>query len=1166
MTRPALVNTLMAASLIVVVLVSNGGTSHISSVLANTSTTINFDDLTPGTIVSNQYASQGVVFEKGILPLGQNNVYCDPIITQVSTTDAESGDQIATTGCANGEFPNSSIAGVLTNAAATVSVYAGFLANSDTPPDTVQMTLTGYDINDNQIASQSVTLTAGQGFHTLLQISSGSPNIVYFTVTAPEYPTLGVDDLTFDNPGGLPPDFRLQPEGTEIGVPQGFSNSEVIDINRENGSTGGITFSASGLPSGVQASFSPNPAAGVSTTMTLSAAPNAPLTTTYPYPPLTIDATPDSSSAGVAPQTTSIGLDVYPPFALRLYPTTPPNQNPPAIEVPPCSTVSVPVAITWSLDPITFKQPFSGAISLSLSGVPSDDQASLNPSTVSPSTGTNSAKSTLTLSSASDATGATSSVTITGTSGQVTESSTPMLIERVAPTITGMTPGGGQTPQALQPGTPVKIEGHGFCPGTTVDFGNSLAATTPTSISNDGTTMQTSIPRLGTSGNVYAVPSGGSISSPGTAQYPGFNVDSYRNTNGLAFDNSSAFQNREGGWHFSDISDVFGYDQTHYSVNPCWPFGDCTIASPVPTVGALLEWGLVNAIPWSGQCFGFVLSTQRLLHGDEHYSNFPLQAGKIYKTVWNLQGPDASDGTPGASSDLGHYVHDVHIEQLSGEFMNYWLGETEKNLIFGTQSSIINQVKSALAGGDHPIMAMINGGVSGLVHGEAHAVDAYDVEPGSNGDMIIDVYNPDAEFKTSEDTDITGSTHLQAIQNSQIIVHPDGHWEFKGFNPEWHGGPGSLVVVPYGTPPVQPTLLTSLSGLLDVTLGGASDSQVTDGSGHTLLNPDGTVNTSATTGISDATRVAPITDGNKPGPSIFVFGKAGAYDQTIVGKKKGSYDNFILGSGTGASVKAQSITGSKDSLSLLPGKGTLQFGQIGGNGRDTSRRVSAQVFTAAADGSQRTADIGTTMSTQGLGSMSFNGAKNVVTVSAGKQAMNYTLSLSWAGVHGYPQTFAAPKVNLPAGASASLTPVRWTSLQSSAAKLTVTKKDGSKTTRMVKNMLHGENSYTVTLKVAKPRGAASRKLTIETKIKKLVKGSTATLVWQVLKGSSMVGSHTVSLPATKLHKGLLHSSFRYSNVKAGGKYMFKAQVAVFTTATDGSTLSQSESKSKAFHG
>ncbi len=278
---------------------------------------------------------------------------------------------------------------------------------------------------------------------------------------------------------------------------------------------------------------------------------------------------------------------------------------------------------------------------------------------------------------------------------------------RVAPSITSLTDSsgqhrlpGGRTPQGASPdlGTPVVIHGQGFCSGSKVYFGNALAVAVANGPAKDGqglygeeTVYLTAVPALATSGNVYVVPPGGSLGSPGTATAP-FTVDSYRDTNGFSFDNSDQFQSRVGGYSFSDVSDVFGYDQTHVSVNPCWPFGDCSVATPIPDPFALLFWGIADVALQAGQCFGFSLASQRLLHGDQIYPAFPSQAGATADNAWDLKGPDAADGSSGASASLAHFVHLVHLEQFSAQALEYWLLKATSNAAGGSQSSLMNDV------------------------------------------------------------------------------------------------------------------------------------------------------------------------------------------------------------------------------------------------------------------------------------------------------------------------------------------------------------------------------------------------------------------------------------------------------------------------------------------
>jgi hypothetical protein len=1117
---------------------------------AATTTTISFDDLAPGTVVSTQYDPQGVDFASGIVGL---NVYCHPVVEAVASGKAQSGTQVADASCADGEFPDSSIMGNLSNSADQVSVYAGF-SPSATPPSSVSVTLTAYDVSGHVVNTSTQTVTAGAGTHTLLTVSSGSPNIVAFDVTSSQ-PSVSIDDLTFDNPSGVPADFSIGAQSGLLEPVQGSSVEDTVVIHRLNGSSGAITFSASGLPSGVHATFSPNPAIGSSssTTMTLSADPTAPRPPPGPYPTITVTGTPANAGVGSTARTASVSVDVMPLFAIDV---------PATISVPPCSSLQIPITVNTAAG-------FSGTVSLTANGVPSDDQASFSPQTF---TASGQMRTTLTLTSQSDISDISGLVTISATGGGVTDTSAAFVVARVPPSVADVTDldnhvlSVGQTPQGASPalGTAVIVHGQGFCPGSTVYFGNALASSMQQGpfadglgSYGDGTAIRTSVPALATSGEVYVVPQGLSVTSTGSAAAP-FTIDSYRDTNGFSFDNSDAFQNAVGGYSFSDVSDVFGYDQTHASVNPCWPFGDCSISTPIPNPLALVFWGIANEALRDGQCFGFSLASQRLLHGDQISPAFPSQPGATQEDVWNLQGPDASAGPP---STLRHFIHLLHMEQFSSEGLHFWLTQSIANAVDGSASSIMGDVTKALNAGDHPLIEM-HDGTSG------HVVVAYGVDQDSGntdytigGDRVIDVYNPNLEFTAAENNP-SGTAHRAALAKSEIIVHPDGQWQFQGFNPEWSGGPGSLVVVPYGTVPVHPTLPASITGLLDVLFGGAQATQVTDSSGHTLLDSSGNVNTDPKTAIPDATQFATLSDSNtsKPGPGIFLFGQDGAYTTTVAGTASGTYHDVLLSHGASASLTAAATPSTKDAISVPSGMDGLEFSQTAGPASAT-RAATVTLVDSGSDGSTRTAAIATTVPANGKAGALFDASHNAVVVTAGAKPTSYTLTLSWVSPHGLPQTFVAPRVLLGAGARATFAPADWSALATTKVTVRLIDARGHATTRTLTNTLRAAGRYTVLLKVVK--AGAHRQLTIAARFIHLPTGSSAVLTWELLQGRKLAAHHTVV--ATTLHPGLLQRTFSFTpHGKAG--YTLRASVELLSPGPGGAYVSQDVTRTARLRG
>jgi endoglucanase len=105
------------------------------------------------------------------------------------------------------------------------------------------------------------------------------------TLTASSSATLGAATITVTGTGGSltrtapvgltvsdapTPDFALSASPASLSVNRGASGTSTIAITRSGGFTGGVTFSASGLPAGVTASFSASPATGASSVLTLS--------------------------------------------------------------------------------------------------------------------------------------------------------------------------------------------------------------------------------------------------------------------------------------------------------------------------------------------------------------------------------------------------------------------------------------------------------------------------------------------------------------------------------------------------------------------------------------------------------------------------------------------------------------------------------------------------------------------------------------------------------------------------------------------------------------------------------------------------------------------------------------------------------------------------------
>ncbi len=187
--------------------------------------------------------------------------------------------------------------------------------------------------------------------------------------------------------GASLPNFRITPVSSTITLVQGLSTNDTVVVTELGGMTGGVTLSASGLPTGVTASFATNPTTGASV-MTLTAGSTATTGTAT----VTINGVSGSLTGSA---TIALTISQAPGFTLT--PVIP------AFTVNPGGSVGDNITITDL-------GGFTGSVSLAATGLPSGVTAawSTNPAT---------SASTLTLTAASTAPLAGPfTVTITGSS------------------------------------------------------------------------------------------------------------------------------------------------------------------------------------------------------------------------------------------------------------------------------------------------------------------------------------------------------------------------------------------------------------------------------------------------------------------------------------------------------------------------------------------------------------------------------------------------------------------------------------------------------------------------------------------------------------------------------------------------------------------------------
>jgi hypothetical protein len=520
---------------------------------------------------------------------------------------------------------------------------------------------------------------------------------------------------------------------------------------------------------------------------------------------------------------------------------------------------------------------------------------------------------------------------------------------------------GDRTPYLMKQGTQVLIGGGGLKNGLQVQFGNASAKVAPVAVASDGTWVTAHVPQLATSGKITVLQGGQSYSSTDAVT-----IDNWRSTNGYSFCNTDSFQKMVGGYSIDDLTEVFGFDQTHLNI-----FG----WRPVDPLAEAFLW-IANQALQDGQCFGFSVSSLRFQAGQRRLTDFPSTGGG---DVWHLNGAQMSSGN-NVSPKLSHFVHLTHVQQFSAEFLAAWLGSWN---VLGHKDTFHSQVKSALAG--------TTGGIITLAGSCGHAVQAYNMTDNPDGSFDVWVYDPNVPYTDGEsDGSRTNESRVHVAANGQFM-YDDG----PGNGAKCGGGLDQVHALPLSSAPTSPHIPT-LQGALSAighAIGSAHVAQVTDAAGKTLLAGDGSPNRDNGTRMPGSGVFHALGGRHGAGAPVFLLGSKGPYTYAMAGKSAGDYSLQVVGKEFAARLdKVQIAAGARDELVVDHGAASVQFKTAA-----PQKPVNVHLVARGADGHARTAVLSTVGHANAPFKLAFDAKReNLVYRHAGAPA-SFSLKLTAAG-------------------------------------------------------------------------------------------------------------------------------------------------------------------------
>lgn len=662
----------------------------------------------------------------------------------------------------------------------------------------------------------------------------------------------------------------------------------------------------------------------------------------------------------------------------------------------------------------------------------------------------------------------------------------------------------GYTPMRFKAGTRLKLTGNGFCPGTRVEVGNTLAIAS-TTVAPDSRSLLFHMPRLATTGPVTVVPPGANARPYVTSNM--VTTRTFRSYNAYQFENFDW-----GSLSWGELVDAYGKGDMFIRANPCWPLYYCPVPTGIPNPLAYLSFlTLKTMAPESnGHCFGMVRTLPYFLFGLRHPGQFTPGADHPY----------ALGSSSGPGSKLRHFIDGQHTVQWSVEALHAFLNRSTN------VADQVQRIKSSLRS-DFPGVALFYGGANKTV---GHVVTAYDLKETSNG-FDIYVYNNNTPFRPAVEIGPSKvDAHRDRETGDQGVIRVRGNkWTFVNGSSSWSGTGGTMWAMPSNTAPRDPTLVTLPSTLLTFTLGQFGSPS---GAARVGVVPAGVEWLPALD-----KRASPMTVG-----TLLANGER-SLSHIIRGSKRGTYSELLTGNGFSAAVmKVRTDAGVVDRITANPKMRSIQFSGT------KSRPVELTIAVANGRSETRTAIIHTT--TRPGDSERVRLARNgaLIYEHTGKEtAFSVELSSS-APSAGTPRVTTGP-LRISAGDRVTISPRDWRSL----SKLRLEVRHAGRA-RIVRTITSRRVIPDVGVHVSRPKfqqSVGGREVLLTTTFSRVPTNATGAVLLQLKHAGRVVKSRAV--PLYRIRAGLRVDHWQLPK-HLGAGYRLDAHITVIAGQRRPATL------------